>query len=117
MMGWLREAIQDERGVADAAYVSIMWALLAVVGTVIFLCGMAAVSYFRCYSIADVGQGVRAQVPCIFDPQPLGVAIGAVLAAFAGLIGALAGYMAATRRAARTTEMTATVTQTSKKSD
>jgi hypothetical protein len=98
MMGWLREAIQDENGVADAAYVSIMWALVSVVGTVLFLCVLSLISYMRCYNIADVGQGVRAQVPCVFDPQPLGVAIGAVLAAFAGLIGALAGYMAATRR-------------------
>jgi len=97
-MKWLREAISDENGVVDAAYVSIMWALASVMGTVLFLCGMAAYSYFSCYTIADVGQGIRAQVPCVFDPQPLGVAIAAVLAAFAGLIGALAGYMAATRR-------------------
>lgn len=100
-VSWLREAISDENGIADAAYISIIWALVAVIGTVSFLCGMSAVSYYRCYQIADVGQGVRAQVPCVYDPQPLGVAIGAVLAAFAGLIGALAGYMAATRRPAR----------------
>jgi hypothetical protein len=96
--GWLHEAVTDENGVVDAAYVAVMWALAAVCGTVIFLCAMSAISYFNCYVIADVGGGTRAQVPCSFDPQPVGVAIGAVLAAFAGMIGALAGYMAATRR-------------------
>jgi hypothetical protein len=104
MRNWLREAVTDENGVVDAAYVSIIWALAAVVSTVTFLCLMAAISYFRCYQIADVGAGVRAQVPCTFDPQPVGVAIGAVLAAFAGMIGALAGYMAATRRRSKPSE-------------
>jgi uncharacterized membrane protein len=115
---WLREAISDVDGMADAAYIVVLWVAIGVLCSIAFICIMSAISYFRCYTIADVGQGIRAQVPCVYDPWPTGSAIGAVCTAFAALLGALAGYMAATRRPPRDigrpdkTVATATVTTT-----
>ena len=97
-MKWLREALTDENGVTDVAYVSIFMVTLGILAAIAFICIMSAISYFTCYHITDVGLGQRAQVPCTFDPQPVGVALAAVCTAFAAMVGALAGYMAATRR-------------------
>lgn len=97
-LDWLSEAIRDENQQVDAAYVAVLWALAGALSSSTFILTMSAISYFRCYTIADVGGGIRAQVPCIYDPQPVGVAIASIFAAFAALLGALAGYMAATRR-------------------
>lgn len=99
---WLREAISDDHGIADMAYVSIGGLVLAMVGSVVFLCTMSAVSYARCEQIVDVGKPpdlTRAAIPCNYDPNPLGLAIAACLAAFGSPIGALALYMGQTRRA------------------
>lgn len=97
-MTWLREAISDNDGLADIAYISIAWLVAIMVLSITFLCAMSAVSYLRCTEIVDVGQGVRSAVPCKYDPQPLGTSIAACLAAFGSPIGALALYMAQTRR-------------------
>lgn len=97
-MGWLRDSISDEKGVADIAYISIALLVVLLVVSVLFLCTMSAISYFNCTVIADVGQGVRAAIPCVYDPQPIGLAIAASLGAFGSPIAALAAYMAATRR-------------------
>lgn len=98
-MSWVRESISDSDGLADMAYVSIGVLVAIMVGSVVFLCGMSAVSYVRCTQIVDVGQGVRSAVPCSYDPNPLGIAIAACLGAFGSPIGALALYMGQTRRA------------------
>jgi hypothetical protein len=118
-MKWLREAISDSDGLADMAYISIAGLVGIMVGSVVFLCAMSAVSYARCTEVVDVGQGVRSAIPCKYDPNPLGIAIAACLAAFGSPIGALALYMGQTRRAvnpgkvappAGTVTATATVT-------
>lgn len=113
-MSWLREAISDEKGSADAAYVSILGLVMTMVGSIAFLCAMSAVSYARCDVIVDVGQGVRAAIPCPYDPNPLGIAIAACLGAFGSPIGALALYMGQTRRreAAKPEPVTTTATAT-----
>ncbi len=98
-MSWLREAISDSDGVADMAYLAIGWLVAIMIGSIVFLCAMSAVSYARCTQIVDVGQGVRSAIPCPYDPNPLGIAIAACLGAFGSPIGALALYMGQTRRA------------------
>lgn len=97
-MSWLREAIGDEKGVADMAYVSVGALIGTLVSSVVFLCFMSAISYYNCQEIVDVGQGIKASIKCKYDPNPLGIAIAACIAAFGSPIGALAGYMVATRR-------------------
>jgi hypothetical protein len=115
-LSWVRESINDENGSADMAYISIAALVLVMVGSIIFLCGMSAVTYFRCTQIVDVGEGVRSAIPCNYDPNPLGIAIAACLGAFGSPIGALALYMGQTRRRETskqdntTTTATATVT-------
>lgn len=123
-MGWLREAIEDDGKPprADMAYVAIGGLILALISSAAFLCAMSAISYARCSQVQEVGTKenvVRAFVPCTYDPNPLGIAIAACIAAFGSPIGALAGYMVATRRReakedapAVTTTATATTTTT-----
>lgn len=95
---WLRESISDENGQADIAYISIAGLVLAMVSAIAFLCAMSAISYARCEQVVDVGQGVRAAIPCPYDPQPLALGIAACIAGFGSPIAALAAYMAQTRR-------------------
>jgi hypothetical protein len=118
-VGWLRESVSDSDGSADIAYISIAGLVLVLIGTVIFLCAMSAIAYARCDVITDVGQGVRAAIPCPYDPNPLGLAIAACLGAFGSPIGALALYMAQTRRqpAQRPPPTTTTVTATATMTD
>ena len=116
-MSWLREAISDEKGSADMAYVSIGGLILVMVGSIVFLCGMSAISYARCTQVVDVSKNQRAAIPCSYDPNPLGLAIAACLGAFGSPIGALALYMGQTRRRevprdSTTTTAAATVTTT-----
>lgn len=118
-MNWIRESISDEKGSADVAYISIAGLILTLIGSITFLCVMAAIAYFRCTHIVDVGGGVRSALACAYDPNPLGLAIAACLGAFGAPITALAVYMAQTRRRevprdppATTTTATATVETT-----
>lgn len=123
-VGWLREAIEDDGRPprADMAYVAIGGLILALIASATFLCAMSAISYARCTQIMEVGTKenlIKAFVPCSYDPNPLGIAIAACIAAFGSPIGALAGYMVATRRRetkeeapAVTTTATATTTTT-----
>jgi hypothetical protein len=97
-MKWLREAISDEGGLADMAYIAIGALTVSAIASLMFVMAMSTVSYVRCTHIVDVGDKVRAAIPCTFDPLPVGQAAGLIFGAFAALIGALAGYMAATRR-------------------
>lgn len=97
-MTWLREAISDEHGQGDAAYISILSIAVTLVGTVVFLCMMSVVSYARCTHVVDVSYGKILATSCQFDPQPLALGIAAAIGAFGAPIIALAGYMAATRR-------------------
>lgn len=113
---WLREAISDEKGAVDMAYISIGGLILVMVASIVFLCTMSAISYARCTKIVDVSKTQRAAIPCTYDPNPLGLAIAACLGAFGSPIGALALYMGQTRRrevaASTTTTATATVATT-----
>jgi hypothetical protein len=80
-----REAITDTDGIVDVSYLALFWVLVSVLGAITFVCVMTLVAFLRCSS------------NCAFDPQPLGIAVGAICTGFATALGALAGYMAATR--------------------
>ena len=82
------------------AYIAVGWLVATLVASITFLCVMSAISYARCLHITDVGQGVRAAISCVYDPNPLGLSIAAILGAFGAPIAGLAAYMAATRRSA-----------------
>lgn len=109
-MSWLKEAVSDTENRADMAYLCIGVLALAAVLSLFFICTMSAVSYSKCMPTltienqisikdqADSSADKRHIVPCVFDPLPVGQAVGLVFGAFAALIGSLAGYMAATRR-------------------
>jgi hypothetical protein len=101
-MSWLR----------DMAYIAIGWLVAIMLWSIVFLCTMSAVSYARCTQIVDVGQGVRSAIPCVYDPNPLGIAIAACLGAFGSPIGALALYMGQTRRNPQPPKQTPTPTVT-----
>jgi len=79
---WLRGAATDERGLWDAAYISVLALAGLVVLTVVVEIALVVVAW-------HTGKP--------YDPQPLGVAVAAVCGGFATAIGGLAGYMAATR--------------------
>jgi hypothetical protein len=117
-MGWLREAISDDCGMADMAYIVIGSLAVSAIFALAFIFGMSAIDYHNCTPTLTISTGdtdSRHVVPCRFDPLPVGQAAGLIFGAFGALIGALAGYMAATRRQARTTSSSATVTATSTK--
>jgi heme/copper-type cytochrome/quinol oxidase subunit 2 len=97
-MNWMRESVSDEHKQVDIAYVSIAVVVVIMAVSVAFICSMSVVVYARCTQVVDVGQGVRAAIPCEWDAWGVGSAVAAILAAFTGPVGALAGYMAATRR-------------------
>lgn len=107
-MNWIRESITDDRGIADVAYVSLFGVMIAVLGSILFMCLVSGIAYGRCVEVLDVNP----QVLCRFDPQPLGIAVGAVCGGFATALGGLAAYMAATRRP-RGSTVTATATTVS----
>ena len=99
MANWIREAISDDRGQADMAFVAIGFLTMAAVLALGFICVTAAISYHECKPVTTIATGpqpVTSIVPCNFDPLPVGQATGLVFGGFATLIGALAGYMAAT---------------------
>jgi hypothetical protein len=94
-MSWLRSCLTDRDGSYDIAYVSMFGVCITVLGAIPFMCIMAGVSYWHCIPVYQESGSV---VQCVFDPQPLGFAIGAVAGGFATALGALAAYMLATRR-------------------
>jgi hypothetical protein len=97
---WFRQAISNDSGAVDMAFLAIGLLSIAAVGSLVFIFAMSAISYHSCKPVTTVATGVQAVtsvVPCNFDPLPVGQAAGLVFGAFATLIGALAGYMAATR--------------------
>lgn len=101
MSFWVREAISDEAGQADMAYVAIGILTCAAVGALTFIFALSAISYYNCKPITTVSKGdqsVTSVIPCNFDPLPVGQSAGLIFGAFGALIGALAGYMAATRK-------------------
>lgn len=83
------------------AFISIGVIIVTMFITVGFLCIMSAISYSRCTVIADVGEGTRAALACVYDPSPLGMSVAAILGAFGSPIAALAAYMAAVKRPAK----------------
>ena len=99
---WLREAVSDDQGLADMAYVAIGALTVAAIVTLGFVCVMAMISYHTCMPDITIGPDSERHIKnCAFDPLPVGQAAGLVFGAFAALIGSLAGYMAATKRASK----------------
>ena len=82
-MSLFQEAIRDEHGLVDVAYLSLYWLMAHVLGAIVFVCVLALWAFWR----NDT-----------FDPQALGIAIGAICGGFATALGALAAYMLATRK-------------------
>lgn len=93
-MSILREALTDENGQGDIAYIAIGALTAAAIGALTFIFGMSAWDYFSCRPLVKPDVVVN----CSFSPLPIGQAAGLIFGAFATLIGALAGYMVATRR-------------------
>ena len=97
----IEQALTDEGGQGDIAYVSIFCLTAAAIGALVFIFVMSTVSYVHCQPITTISKGDQSTtsvIPCNFDPLPVGQAAGLVFGAFAALIGSLAGYMAATRK-------------------
>jgi len=92
-MNWIKSTLTDDGGRYDVAYVSLFYIMGAVVGAIAVMCTVSTAAYFRCQVFTVNGVIVN----CTFDPQPLGIAIGAACGGFATALGALAGYMLATR--------------------
>ena len=92
-MNWITSTLTDDTGRYDVAYVSLFYIMFAVVGAIIVMCIVSTSAYFRCQVFTVNGVIVN----CTYDPQPLGIAIGAACGGFATALGALAGYMLATR--------------------
>jgi hypothetical protein len=93
LFGIFREAIRDEKGLVDVAYLSLYVVTLLVLGAITFTCLMTAWSFISCIEVLDI----KPPILCRFDPQPLGIAVGAICGGFATALAALAAYMAATR--------------------
>ena len=97
----LQEALTDESGQGDIAYVAIGALTMAAIASLTFIFTMSTISYAKCQPVTTISKGdqsVTSVIPCNFDPLPLGQASGLIFGAFAALIGSLAGYMAATRK-------------------
>ena len=92
-MNWVKSTLTDSEGRYDVAYVSLFWVMAAVCNAIVVMCAVAAIAYFRCRVFEVNGVTVN----CAYDPQPLGIAIGAACGGFATALAALAGYMVATR--------------------
>ncbi len=100
-VGLIRQALTDEAGQGDIAYVAIAGLTLAAIGALSFIFLMSAISYINCKPITTISKGdqsVTSVIPCNFDPLPVGQSAGLIFGAFAALIGALAGYMVSTRK-------------------
>ena len=103
-VNWARQAVSDEMGQVDIAYVSIMVLVVMACMSVMFILVMSVVSYVRCAPITTLTTAVEGAgaltsvVPCNYDPLPTGQAVGLIFGAFATLIIALGGYMGLTRR-------------------
>ncbi len=93
MMLWVKSTLTDDNGRYDVAFVSLFWVMVTVCSSISAMTAVSVFAYFRC-RVFEVG-GVT--VNCTYDPQPLGIAIGAACGGFATALGALAGYMLATR--------------------
>lgn len=84
-MSIFRGAITDEKGQVDVANLALFWVMVSVLGAITFACGMSFLAWFAgCRGAAHV---------CAYDPQPLGVAVGAICVGFATALGALGAYM------------------------
>lgn len=80
-----REAIVDDKGQVDVANVALYWVMLSVLGAITFACLMSLASWAAsCFGKAH---------QCSYDPQPLGVAVGAICAGFASALTALGVYV------------------------
>lgn len=96
-MNWVRSSLTDISGAWDIAYVSLGAVMLTVIISILTMTAMSVAAYFSCSDILNKDGSAVLKV-CVYDPQPLGFAIGATCGGFATALAALAGYMAATRR-------------------
>jgi hypothetical protein len=80
-MSFFREAVVDANGQVDVANLGFYWVTVHVLGAIVFVCAMSAWSFARC------------EAHCTFDPQPLGVAVVAILGGYATTLAALGTYM------------------------
>lgn len=94
-MSLLRDAIVDARGQVDVANLALVWLFISVLGAITFACAMELWAYARCSPTpAQVVNNVVIQATtCAFDPQPLGLAVGAICGGFATCLTALAIYI------------------------
>lgn len=92
-MRWITESLKDEQGRYDVAYVSLFSIAASVFWVIPFLCTMSWYAFYKCQPVFND----KVQILCTYDPQPLGVAVGAVCGGFATALAALSAYMAATR--------------------
>jgi len=92
-VNWIKSTLIDDNGRYDVAYVSLFGIMAAVLSSVVVMCTVSTMAYFRCQVFTVNGVIVN----CTYDPQPLGTAIGFACGGFATALGALAGYMMATR--------------------
>ena len=100
---WLREAISDDKGLADITYIAVGVLMVAALAAVAFIGTMQTIDYIRCNQTTTVTTAdthVTSVVTCRFDPLPFGQACGLIFAAFASLITSLGIYLAANKRAA-----------------
>lgn len=105
-MGLITEALRDEDGLGDIAFIMIGTLGVCAIITLNFICGMSAIDYAHCLStpvttVTKGAEGLTSVVPCRFDPLPIGQAAGLIFGAFSALIASLGGYMALVRRKPR----------------
>lgn len=88
-MSIFHSAIVDEKGQVDIGNLSLFWVLISVLGSITFVSVMSAWSFGACV------QDMEAVPPvlCRYDPQPFGIAVGAICGGFATALGALGVYM------------------------
>lgn len=80
-----REAIVDEKGQVDVVNVALFWLMLTVLGAITFACVMSFFSWLAsCRGAAH---------QCSYDPQSLGIAVGAICTGFSTAVGAVGAYM------------------------
>lgn len=82
-MNWTRAALTDADGEFDVANIGLAVLIVLVLGSIPSLILMVALALYH-------------ERP--FDPQPLGIAIGAICTGFATALGAFAAYQAATKK-------------------
>lgn len=85
VLGVFQQAIRDEKGQVDVAYLAVFYLMVSVLGAISVVCFLDAAIVLSCV----FGHGMK----CTYDPQALGIAVGAICGGFAAALGALGAYM------------------------